>query len=274
MHQRRQWAPGNKSKQQGRGYAQVFSGKTGKQLFPDVLGDAPGDGFGFSVGGVGDVNGDGLPDFAVGAAQTPGFSNRGSGYVRVFSGKTGKPLYTLAARGGESLFGTMVAGRGDVTGDGRPDIAVTGLIRKNRSPVPSLFIYSGVSLTLTTDTHELPLTKAGTQTLSLDAGAAHANRPYFVLGSATGTRTGVQIGGVKLPLDYDVYSIFTLFHPNSSVLQKSLGLLDASGRGKTLFQVPSGLPSLKGFTLFHAYLVADSRLRVVMASNAVPLRLY
>ncbi len=106
----------------------MFSGKTGKQLFQDVLGDWPGDEFGFSVAGVGDVNGDGFPDFAVGAAQSPSFSNLGTGYVRVFSGKTAKPLYTMAARMGEQLFGTLVAGRGDVTGDGRPDIAVTGHI--------------------------------------------------------------------------------------------------------------------------------------------------
>src|SRR5262245_16632876 len=53
---------------------------------PTVLvpGDQAGDAMGRAVAGVGDVNGDGVPDFAVGAPQDGTVAARG--YVRVRSG--------------------------------------------------------------------------------------------------------------------------------------------------------------------------------------------
>ena len=69
----------------------VFSGADGSVLHT-FDGDAAGDWYGHGIGGAGDVNGDGSPDFVVGAIV--GGAN-GGGYVRVYSGCDGcKPLGT------------------------------------------------------------------------------------------------------------------------------------------------------------------------------------
>ena len=74
---------------------------------------------GTQVTGLGDSNGDGVPDFA---ASAPSFG-LGTGLVVVCSGLTG---LTLAQFTGEPLsdFGTSIAGLPDVTGDGLADLAV------------------------------------------------------------------------------------------------------------------------------------------------------
>ncbi len=91
---------------------------------------------GQSVAGLGDVNGDGLDDVAVGAPRALG--NAGQGYV-VFgrdaaSGPGFAAEVSLAALDGSDGFrlngtgteraGTAIASAGDLNGDGTPDIAI------------------------------------------------------------------------------------------------------------------------------------------------------
>lgn len=93
------------------------------------------DGFGGAVTVLGDVNGDGITDLAVGAAldDTTG-DGEGAVYVlfmdasgaavqssKIIDGQTGFAVGSLDAG---DAFGSSVAGIGDIDGDGIPDVAV------------------------------------------------------------------------------------------------------------------------------------------------------
>ncbi|MCI0587730.1 MAG: integrin alpha [Planctomycetes bacterium] len=106
----------------GPGYARVFSGATGVAIYT-VTGTAPGDFFGESVAGTGDLDGDAIPDFVVGAPQKTTW-NAGIGYVRTVSGLTGTTLLTIPGAPPCLQFGASVAGTGDVDGDGFGDLIV------------------------------------------------------------------------------------------------------------------------------------------------------
>ncbi len=130
------------------GKALVFSGKDGALLFTfSDPAEQEGGRFGVAVAALGDVDGDGVADFVVGAngkdiggggsssinkdgTQSPdegGTANVGQAFV--FSGKTGLLIRTLddpadgySAAG--AAFGSAVANAGDVNQDGVTDIVV------------------------------------------------------------------------------------------------------------------------------------------------------
>ena len=106
----------------GPGSARVFSGVDGSVLY-NFDGDSILDGFGLSVSGAGDVNGDGFADLIVGAANdvNNGFS---SGSARVLSGVDGSVLYNFDGDSALDQFGSAVSGAGDVNGDGFADLIV------------------------------------------------------------------------------------------------------------------------------------------------------
>jgi len=105
------------------GSAFVYSGATGLQLYR-FNGQFPGDELGSAVAGIGDVNGDGFDDLAVGAilASPNGVSNAGS--VFVYSGFDGTQLYRYDGAGVDDRLGLSVSAAGDFDADGRPDFMV------------------------------------------------------------------------------------------------------------------------------------------------------
>jgi hypothetical protein len=114
------------------GMAFVFSGKDGKVIhvvnnpdpgsFDASLYTQTGVAFGCSVAGVGDVSGDGVPDFLIGA-----FNHARRGEAFIFSGADSSLLMTLSdpSLGNEALFGWAVAGMGDMNGDGVSELLVS-----------------------------------------------------------------------------------------------------------------------------------------------------
>lgn len=92
--------------------------------------------FRYALAGIGDVNGDAVPDIAVGAPT--------HGQVVVFSGTDGTLLYTLDAPDPQEQadFGHRLAGVEDVNGDAVPDIAVGALTRGQ------VVVFSGADGTL------------------------------------------------------------------------------------------------------------------------------
>ncbi len=98
-----------------------------------LIGADSNDGFGYSVGAAGDINGDGIDDFAVGAPEM--FDGRGGVLVYFGSAQARAPIVDLAglhpANGfwlyGEDSgdgFGHSLAAAGDVNGDGIDDLLI------------------------------------------------------------------------------------------------------------------------------------------------------
>src|SRR5262245_17774965 len=86
-------------------------------------------GFGAVVAGIGDVDGDGKGDVAVGAPTANWGSSNPGGNVHIFSGASGAPLYTISGTGGGGppaivYLGRSIAGVGDISGDGLADFLV------------------------------------------------------------------------------------------------------------------------------------------------------
>ena len=103
------------------GYAEIRSGCDGTVLRTLGATAAVGDNFGHFVRNAGDVNGDGYPDQMVGAIQ---LSNRGAGYVQVFSGQNGAVLRLFQGQAPGDFFGIACDAIGDVDGGGRSEFVV------------------------------------------------------------------------------------------------------------------------------------------------------
>jgi len=139
---------------QGRAY--VFSGTDGSLLLSLDTPNPQGDGhFGCPLT-MGDVNGDGKGDIAVGAVHENAGGNFHQGRAYVFSGADGSLLFTLDTPNPPGYhFGSSLA-VGDVNGDGRRDIAVGefGATVGTNDTQGRAYVFSGAdgSLLLTLDT--------------------------------------------------------------------------------------------------------------------------
>lgn len=103
------------------GRVEVLSGRTGDRLWT-TEGQAPGDLLGTAVSGLGDLDGDGVPEQGAGARRA-GPQNGGLAFV--LSGRTGAITRTLRPSGTAVDFGWFfLHDAGDADGDGVRDIYV------------------------------------------------------------------------------------------------------------------------------------------------------
>ena len=116
---------------------------------------------------------------------------------------------------------------------------------------------------------QIPVATGGRQTLSLNAGAAEGGAPYLLVGTTSGTIPGTTVGSLRVPINIDGYTLFTIASPNTLPLTNSMGNLDAAGKATATLTVPAS-PSLLGVTGHHAFVTFNSsRTAFVTASNAI-----
>lgn len=141
------------------GQALVYYGSaTGIPAVADTIlkGDMPFAFYGGSVAGAGDINGDGYSDVIVGASEYGynfGYPNGSRGRVFVYYGSANGLLGGDYVEGDQFFcwFGRLVAGAGDVNGDGYSDIAVSAPNYHIYAPNAdgAVFIYHGSDTGLT-----------------------------------------------------------------------------------------------------------------------------
>jgi hypothetical protein len=123
----------------------------------EVAGDRAGDWFGFAVAGIGDLDGDGVADFAVGAHQNRNGGAQpmtdSAGYVRAYSGADGRPLATWRSRDTvfpnttDGHFGIAMTSLPDADGDGARELVVGSYLHDTLDMnCGALFAFSGTAL--------------------------------------------------------------------------------------------------------------------------------
>jgi hypothetical protein len=125
---------GKKGDNSGRIY--VYSTGTGQLLWS--ADGRPGDQLGSGVEGVGDTDGDGVPDVAASAPD--------GGVAHIYSGRDGRILQSFKAVRRDEIFGNHVSGAGDFDGDGFADVIVGAPGKPHsRSNPGHAYVYSGKS---------------------------------------------------------------------------------------------------------------------------------
>lgn len=186
-------APGDAVKGPGSGSALVYSGQSGRVLHT-VHGVNVQDKLGTAVTGLGDVDGDQVPDFAVGL---PGAKPKGmnSGAVWICSGKTGEVLRRFSGHHAWMELGCALADAGDVNSDGAGDILVgaRGSDRKG-ARAGSVYLFSGATGQVLLQVHgEQPNEQLGS-TLAAAGDLDRDGISDFISGSPAANANGLRSG--------------------------------------------------------------------------------
>ena len=150
----------------------VYSVGTGRLLW--TADGEPGDQLGTGVEGVGDADGDGIPDVVAGGPAGPGA-------VKLYSGRDGRVLQVFKSNRADELFGNHVSGAGKVNGDRNADLIVGAPGKEGEATNPGhAYIYSGTDGTLL-----LTLTgeRLGDGFGSTVAGYTNGREHYLVVGA-------------------------------------------------------------------------------------------
>lgn len=106
-----------------RGRVELVSSASGAVLWT-LAGDSAGDRFGWALAALGDLDGDGISELAIGAwgdAQPLA----GSGALRIVSGASGGFMFSVSGAHAFDHLGSAVVATGDLDLDGWPDVAVS-----------------------------------------------------------------------------------------------------------------------------------------------------
>lgn len=151
--------------------------------------------YGSSVCALGDVDGDGATDFAVGDFGAPGTT----GGVVVYSGVDAGELYRLASATSVTGFGAAIATLDDLDGDGIPDLAVSAPAGSlSVAPNATIEFFSGASGVA------LPLVITGDKNAGFGAGLTVIpdvdgdGKRDLAVGCPADSTAGLEAGAVRV----------------------------------------------------------------------------
>ena len=254
------------------GSARVYSGADGSLLFR-VDGENSSQRLGFSVGGAGDVDGDGLGDVILGSPDASrSFLQAGS--AQVHSGGDGRLLFLVSGGATLAFLGYSVAGAGDVDADGFADVIV-GEPSAARNGIGSggARVFSGRPRMIPSAT-AISAAAGSTTTFPIDFPVSEAGRQYALLASASQNPLPTTPGGATLPLS-DQDPLFQLLVGGGAPPQfvNAFGTLDAAGDATAqLVLAPGDAAAYVGQTLFFSAVAYLPPRDVRAASAAVALR--
>lgn len=208
-----------------------------------IFGEVPGDFFGYSVSGLGDLNGDGLSELLVGA---PGYSNSNFyGKVYFINGSTNpqRPgATTIVSKLANAYAGWWVEDLGNILNDGGHDIAISEAGNdSNRGDVkifrptwglgaPKLSldtaVASGLDVILQNGTRQATFTASDLQN-ALDGSSVHSTDSYgnqFALLTFTVSSTGTGTMGLRgISINYTAQTagVMSLKNAFNAVLTKA-----------------------------------------------------
>jgi VCBS repeat protein/FG-GAP repeat protein len=128
------------------GRAFVISGADGAAI-REHLGTSYGGRLGMAAANLGDVNGDGVPDYALGTPFEGPIGQARPGSVTAYSGATGVQLWQSLGEGSYWQFGSVIEGISDLNLDGVPDLLVSApqsSLNINAKWVGSVYLLSGI----------------------------------------------------------------------------------------------------------------------------------
>ena len=110
---------------------------------------------------------------------------------------------------------------------------------------------------------------ASTRTFDLKAGSVHAGKTYWMWAGLSGTYPGMLVGGVEIPMNYDVLVNLGWLYPG--ILGTGfVGVLDGNGQATASMKIKPNF-SYYGLTLYFTYVVlsAGGGMPPVAASNQI-----
>ncbi len=136
------------------GRAKVMSGADGAKIY-GYAGVENADYLGASVSGLGDIDQDGVPDFAIGSLRAMFLQRLDTGLVTVYSGATGTEIYRLEGPNIADWFSFVAPF--DLGDDNIPDIMVTArlgdLVDGAYDNSGTIYVFRGSDGTLATEVH-------------------------------------------------------------------------------------------------------------------------
>ncbi len=224
-------------------YLRVHSGATGL-LIREHVATSTGTGYAEELSHVGDVDGDGQSDYAVGESLKS-INGASSGAVHVYSGASGAKLHTIHGPGAGSLFGSDVEALGDVDGDDLADLLVV-----STGPGSNEAMITCLSFTPWEAESNGTAGTYGVPDLDGRGGLLPGSQVLLELSNALESTNVVLVIGDALSVD-PTHGVIAPVPQNLVALQS-----DGSGEATFSFTWPSVMPS--GSTLYFQMRVDDS----------------